>query len=134
MTLGGGDPIRHQLTLWRKCFLHNADSRSAGQEIPRLLWKAHYSVHKSPPLDPDMKEPTPVHTCSCLLCFIHTTGSARFIPLNITALITLYFVKRIANFFGNTKTLPSRMFLRGRKGFPNLLYHDTFLTNHQSLF
>jgi len=33
-------------------FLRETNSRSASQEIPRLLWntKVQYSVHKSPPL------------------------------------------------------------------------------------
>jgi len=40
------------------------DSRSAGQEIPRLLWtqEVHYRVHKIPPLDPILTQMDSLHT------------------------------------------------------------------------
>jgi hypothetical protein len=66
-----------------------ANSHSASQEILRLLWNrnVHYSVHKSPPLFPNLSQMSPVHTFP--LCFpkIHsnitlpsTTGSFKLYP------------------------------------------------------
>jgi len=42
----------------------NADTRSASQESPRLLWKVkvHYRVHKNPSLDLNWNQINTVHT------------------------------------------------------------------------
>jgi len=41
----------------------DGDSLSSGQEIPFLLWKpeVRYCVHNSPPLDPMLRQLSPVH-------------------------------------------------------------------------
>jgi hypothetical protein len=43
-----------------------ADSRSADQESPRLLWNpnVHYRVHNNPPLDRILNKFNPVHILS----------------------------------------------------------------------
>jgi hypothetical protein len=45
-----------------------ANSRSASQETPRLLWnpKVCYHIHKNLPPVPIMTQLNPVHTCNCI--------------------------------------------------------------------
>jgi len=50
-----------------------ANSRSASQEIPHLLWnpKIHCSVHKNPPLIPLLSQMNPVQNFSPYFCKFH---------------------------------------------------------------
>jgi hypothetical protein len=67
-----------RLTSWRSNTIEQSpwgdDSRSAGQEIPRLLWSPefHYRVHKCPKLDGIPRQFNPVHYIKLYLRFIIT--------------------------------------------------------------
>jgi hypothetical protein len=56
-----------------------ANNHSASQEITRLLWKlkAHYCVHKGPPLVPILSQKNPVHTFQPYFPNIHTTRVSK---------------------------------------------------------
>jgi hypothetical protein len=56
-----------------------ANSRSASQKIPRLLWdtNVHYRVHKSPPMVPVLRNMNSVHTLPPYFIKIHLNVSYR---------------------------------------------------------
>ena len=59
-----------------------ANSSSAGQEIPRILWnpKVHDRVHNSPRHVPAVRQTTPVHSFATDFCKIHLSIILPFRP------------------------------------------------------
>jgi hypothetical protein len=59
-----------------------ANSRSASQEMPRLVWnpKVHYRVHKKQPLDPFMSQINSVYTLTVYFSSAHTSIIPASVP------------------------------------------------------
>jgi hypothetical protein len=61
-----------------------ANSSSASQEIPRVLWKqkVHYRIHNSPPLAPILSHKNYLHAISSHVMKFHFYISIPFMPMS----------------------------------------------------
>jgi hypothetical protein len=76
------------MTLWSRAILEEADSHSAGKEIPSFLryTNVHYLVHKNPPLDPILSQMNPFYLITCFFRFhiniiLPATSTSPKLPL-----------------------------------------------------
>jgi hypothetical protein len=72
--------------------------RSAGQEIPRLLWNPniHYPVHKSSPPAPVLSQMKPIHTLQTCFPNIHLNIILQSTPKSSEWSLCVWIYKKIS--------------------------------------